>query len=743
MAVIGQIRKRTGLLLIVIVGGLALFILQEGIQNFFSNTNTNEVGEIAGETIDREELEAVKLNQTRYMSGPRPQALSDQQKAAVINAAWEKMLFYKGYAKQFEDLGIMVTQEGENNEADDLYRGNTLTQYFKNFQPYLNEKGEVDRARIESFIQAMNNPQQLPREDQGWVYWWPILKQEEQDKRLYEKYTSLFTKSVYVNKYEAKMNYMASKTKASFNYLFIPYTDIVDSTVSYDESQLEEYYNDHFEEYKVADTRELEMVVFPIVPSPEDTARVMDEVATVLKELPGVSEKEDTMFVYKNSSDIEDPSYKKYESLPQIIKDDSASIAAGKIYGPDFGDAKVSVYKVTDLSKDTIYTADVSLIAIPKMDQQGQLLTGSALQNKIKEAQAVLDSALSGVSFDSLANKHSMDPSNFDQQTGQLKGGYVGEITNKSMKYFKEVNDAIFKAKSEGVQPEMVEVQTALFILKINKVSELTSIDDIYRVVTIDKDLYASKKTIRDLKTQANRFIQGANGSTEKFVELVNEDPNATLERKVTLNLDQINRGNFTISPKVGKSINLATWAFEEAEAGGAPKFFEVEGNYVVVAVSNATKKGQKNLEAVREKVEKDLLDQLKYEMFEERISTIQGPLKDIVDEYNKQYNGHAKRERIQDHILSNNSLLTTAEPNVIGAVFGIGEGNRSKPIQGNAGLYIVETIKEDGFEEPASYIAEAKRKQRGDSFGQERLLNLAIKDWANIQDNRLKNGAL
>lgn len=742
MAIIGKIRKRTGLLLLVILGSLSLFVLQEAIPALFDE-NTNEVGVVAGEAIDRNELEAAKQIQAMLYRGPTGEQLSDQQQALVTSKAWEKMIFKTAYAEQFEKLGIAITREGEGNEAEDLYRGNTISAFFNNFQPYLNQEGKLDKAAMENFLQAMDNPEMLQQDQQGWVYWWQAMKEELAQNRLQEKYTNLFIKSVYVNKHEAKMNYMASNSKASFNYLQISYESMADSIIKYEESQLEEYYQNNLSDYKVTDKRKLSMVVYPLAPSTEDTNRVMEAISSVIEELPTVSKEEDTMYVYKNSNNPVDPAFVKYSALPQVITNDSLSIAEGAIFGPEIKGASVGVYKITDISKDTIYTANVSVIAMAKMSPQGELLTGEALAAKKAEAQAVLDSVLAGEPFEGLANRHSIDPNNMNQQTGEMKGGLIGNITNKSRQYFPEVIDAMFEASQPGVL-DMIETQTAMFIVRINEPSKLTSIDDIYRLVTIEKDLFASKKTIRDLKTKANRLIQAANGSADKFVETAKAEPEAPAVEEVILTLEKMLNGDFTITPKVGKSSSLARWAFEEAKVGGTPKFFEIEGNYVVAALTNATNKGENSLEAVKEEVIADYIKQLKYEMFEEIISAITGPLKDRVDEFNKQYSeAKARRERVQDHILSNNYLLGSPEPNVIGAVFGIGEGNRSNPIQGNSGLFIVETIKADGYEEPETYVQEATKKQRSLSFSQERLMNEAIKDWAEIEDKRLKNGGL
>ena len=67
MALIKQIRQRTGLAIGVIAGGLILFLLGGDLlspNSSLLNTNQNIIGEIAGEEITLEELnqEVIKLN---------------------------------------------------------------------------------------------------------------------------------------------------------------------------------------------------------------------------------------------------------------------------------------------------------------------------------------------------------------------------------------------------------------------------------------------------------------------------------------------------------------------------------------------------------------------------------------------------------------------------------------------------------------------------------------------------------
>ena len=61
MSVLGSIRRRTGLLLIVVAGGIFLFLIQDAVRSStsFFGPQENTVGEISGETIDQTRFSAL------------------------------------------------------------------------------------------------------------------------------------------------------------------------------------------------------------------------------------------------------------------------------------------------------------------------------------------------------------------------------------------------------------------------------------------------------------------------------------------------------------------------------------------------------------------------------------------------------------------------------------------------------------------------------------------------------------
>ena len=76
-------------------------------------------------------------------------------------------------------------------------------------------------------------------------------------------------------------------------------------------------------------------------------------------------------------------------------------------------------------------------------------------------------------------------------------------------------------------------------------------------------------------------------------------------------------------------------------------------------------------------------------------------------------------------------------EPLVIGTAFGLDEGNISEPISGNKGVYIVQVTKITPATELNSYQATANRVGKAkENAVNSQLLN-ALKDAAEIEDNR------
>ena len=78
-----------------------------------------------------------------------------------------------------------------------------------------------------------------------------------------------------------------------------------------------------------------------------------------------------------------------------------------------------------------------------------------------------------------------------------------------------------------------------------------------------------------------------------------------------------------------------------------------------------------------------------------------------------------------------------TSEPEVVGAAFGLKQGETSSPIAGKKGVYVVELIKKNEAPSLDSYRTFADRETRTRSSNALNRVNKALESSAEIEDNR------
>ena len=79
------------------------------------------------------------------------------------------------------------------------------------------------------------------------------------------------------------------------------------------------------------------------------------------------------------------------------------------------------------------------------------------------------------------------------------------------------------------------------------------------------------------------------------------------------------------------------------------------------------------------------------------------------------------------------------SEPKVVGAAFGLAEGGTSKPIIGNKGVYVVEVTKINEATTLDNYQAIANRLSTARTTAAQTKVYEALKETADIEDNRAK----
>ncbi len=105
MAILSKIRDRSMFLILIVGLALFAFVLDpSSIQNFFSTSKINAIGEVNGEEIDREEF-ARQVETYRSQSGGRATQMQ------AVNAVWNGMVSEKIFETQLEKAGIVIGEK--------------------------------------------------------------------------------------------------------------------------------------------------------------------------------------------------------------------------------------------------------------------------------------------------------------------------------------------------------------------------------------------------------------------------------------------------------------------------------------------------------------------------------------------------------------------------------------------------------------------------------------------------------
>ncbi|WNH09244.1 peptidyl-prolyl cis-trans isomerase [Thalassobellus suaedae] len=173
-------------------------------------------------------------------------------------------------------------------------------------------------------------------------------------------------------------------------------------------------------------------------------------------------------------------------------------------------------------------------------------------------------------------------------------------------------------------------------------------------------------------------------------------------------------------------------WAFEEDAKIGDVKRFNVPNGYVIAQLVAKHKEGLMSVEDATASVLPAIRKEKKAEMIRDRVSAT--TLEDLAAAENTTV-------RSASAINMKNPTISGAgrEPLVVGAAFGLNEGETSSLIDGNNGVYLIQVTKVTPAVELDNYQAAANRvEQQKTNVVTSKLYN-ALKEASDIEDNRAK----
>ncbi|MGB3607150.1 peptidylprolyl isomerase [Psychroserpens sp.] len=716
MAVLNKIRQRSLFLILIIALALFSFVLTDLFRNsdaLFGGSQ-DVVATVNGNNISRLEF----MNRVENMQRQSPGMSSTQ----TMNRVYDQEVRRAVMNTQFEELGLSVEQE----QMKDL-----LKQNFASYPEFQNEAGLFDESKLTEFVanlKSLNGERaplgtfQLNYSD--WV-------NNENSIAVGAKETAYFNMvkaGINATLNEAEVDYLLENSTRDLKYVQIPYTTIADSLVEVTKGDIKSYINDNKKKFKVDASRDIVYVEFKEAASLEDEENLMNSFdrlqngklefnATTndtLRVTPFAQVQEDDLENYVNYIAESDENYNdafvKKSALPATVADTVYNLNVGDVYGPYKDNGMMKLTKMV-AQKTLPDSAKVRHILIPFL---GSNRAAPEVTLTEAEAKSLADSVAAVVRVTPSKFPDFVTSLSSDQGSVDKGGVYDYHPSTQMVKPFSD-----FEFQNEVGEIGVVKTQFGFHVIEI--LGQKGSSKAV-KVATISKPIEASTETIDNVFTDASKFEIALQ---EKDFQAVSKERD--LDVKPVNGIKVLDEN----IPGLGAQRPIVRWAFEDGTKVGDYKRFSVPGGgYAVVQLVKATKEGLMDPENASGSALTAIRKEKKAEMIRTKVS---GTTIDEVAKNQGQSARTAAAVNMKNPTLSGSGL----EPKVVGVAFSLNEGETSGLINGNKGVFMVTVTKIEESSKLDNYQAIANRMSTERSAQSQTKVYNALKETADIEDNR------
>lgn len=620
MAVLQTLRVKLGVVISVIIAlSLLSFIIDTNTLDsaLSSMSKKNDVGQIAGKSVSYTEFQEEIDKYTTINQIVTNSTVQDEQTQTQIrNAAWQSYIDKYLFVKNAKAAGITVGED----EMVDLMSGDNVSPMIAQNPMFQDENGQFSVEAISNFRAAMD-------QDQSGQYktFWNYLQNTVYTQQYYSKYAALFTNGTVLNKLMENAAIAENNTTADVEYVMAQYPFSQDSTIKVSSNEIKDYYNSHKKFYKQSASRDIEYVVFEVVPSESDIEEVSNSMAELVEEFATTSNVKN--FLLKNS----DRSYSEYwykeNELSSVSAEVNEFVKANKpgAVSPVFRSG--NTFNSVKVLAEAQIPDEISVKIMPATEMNDSVVTALRLLEPMKMTQTYLIPGCE-LLFNAELNKPQII------KTVQY-GNLIAEVVEKSAPVAKK--------------------QVAIF----------------------EKTVLPSKTTYNEYYSKANKFAALTAGSYEGYLKAVD----STKVYSHPLNNVLESNSNYG---SIDQAKEVTRWIYD-AKKGKASEIITVNTNYFfIVALKEIHKEGYTPVKEAApviretlytEKLFAKVLDDTKAKVGEAAdLQAVAAALdKDIMT-----------REGVA--FSSNNGPML--EPALLGAVSSAEEGKLCGPVKGQMGVY-------------------------------------------------------
>lgn len=699
MALIGEIRKRSWILIVLIGLAMGGFLLMDMLKNQTSFGNPNLMGKINGEKV----LTSDFYQKEKDIFGDNAQGDMFERRDQV----WEYLIQEQLLGNATSKLGIDVSEE----EMTELFNvGPNLSPVVVSFF------GGYQQFDVQQYTQIKEQSATFTGQDKEV---WDNLRDRVALSRKQTKYNNLVAQGFYTPTWMAEMDNVEKTQKVNFKFVGIPFAAAEDVKVT--DSDIRAFIKENAFKYKKdEETRKASYVTFNVTPTSEDSANVRKKIAKLVPSFKVTDN--DSIFITDNYG-IFEQSYQFKDVLSPIVADSIFNLPAGSVVGPYLEGRQYKAVKVVDrmVVPDSVDVRHILLTPNPQL--------GAADVTRIKSvADTIMKSLKNGTAnFDSLAVKYSDDASNKND------GGKLGWATTG--KYVKPFEELVFYKAKVG-EYNTVESQFGIHIVQVLNSKNSGKVGA--KVAYVSEDIMPSPRTIKDINKKAFAFVAKYR-TVDALNKAAEEDPNVTVSTTQALKASDyqiLGLGSGTTSR------DLIKWLFKEDVGEVSPAIYTYQdaqlfydNKFVIAGVNSKQPVGLPSVADVRAEVEPLVLNKKKAANIMSRIKAGES-LDAIASKFQstvQEANGIGFDQTFVQGMGN--------EPQVVGQIFknGVEMNKVMTAIAGNSGVFVVMPLfKSEAV--PMDDFAAAKQAISGEvrTRAQQGIFN-AMKKQAKIVDNRVR----
>ncbi len=589
--------------------------------------------------VNREPISWAEFNQRinlyteqyRQQTGASPDT---EIRAQYEEMAWEQLVVDKILKQKMNEMGIVVT----DSELIDMVTGDNPDPFIR--QQFTREDGTIDRIALQNAIEAPEN-----REI------WIMIEQQLREQRRQQKLNQFLEASLRVSDFEVEQNFINQNSRASFQYVRFPYSDISTDEIEVTDSEIRSFYRENQHRFQRSKSWRFSYVSFSIEPTAGDTMRTFNYLANIRDDF---REAEDVArFLTDNFSETD---YFENFLKPSEVRREHL---------------KVLDLDVNDVSEPYLHNNRVHMVRLLEdrpADQTFVRVRQIRLNdNEIgrERAEEILARVRQEEPFEILAQDYSTDP-----QTARW-GGDLGYIERDDKPASQA--DAIFAASSGSVIGPLPDDDDNIFLFQI--------------VDRTNREIRFADMS-QDIEPDPFETVQLLANDAEDFQYFAESDGfHREAERSgYTVREGTATEGNPFITGLGQNRIILNELQY--MNRGSISDVIESEDRFIVFRVDEVIPEGTRPLDEVRSQVESLIREKKRKKLLAQRVNEMLadvGSLEQLAENSEKSVQ-NAERIRLDAATVPG----AGREPKIVGAAFSLPEGELSPAISGNNAVFVM-----------------------------------------------------